>query len=107
MPSIVISDTVLDAVGKELKCIVRLGNKDTNKVYSYIEYTYWLGDVYIDHIYTYPEYRRKGYAMRLIEWIYNEYNDADIQWGMTTPEGTHLQRCAFKKMKCSGRKKRG
>ena len=52
------------------------------------------GKTYIDMIDVKPEFRKQGIASGMIEYLIEHENIpyGDIEWGMTTPEGTELKK---------------
>lgn len=55
-----------------------------------IEYSVYNDVPHIQMIETKPEYRRKGVATKLLQELQKEYEGKEIDFGMTTPDGTKL-----------------
>lgn len=70
---------------------VHMGYKEGDEEIGYIDYADYEGTPYIKYITVSPEHRRKGIASRLLKQLQREYPDTEIDWGMTTPEGTALK----------------
>lgn len=54
-------------------------------------------DARINMVETAPEFRRRGIATALVNKLKEEFPNAKIDWGSTTPEGTKLKRAYAKR----------
>lgn len=60
------------------------------KTVGTIEYSEYDGKPNVKMIEVEPEYRRKGIATKLLQELQKKYPDAEINYGMTTPDGSKL-----------------
>ena len=60
------------------------------KVVGTIEYGEYDGNPNVKMIEVDPEYRRKGIATKLLQELQKKYPDTEIDFGMSTPDGTKL-----------------
>ena len=60
------------------------------KTVGTIEYSEYDGQPSIKMIEVEPEYRRKGIATKLLQELQKKYPDVEIDYGMTTPDGSKL-----------------
>lgn len=60
------------------------------KTVGTLEYGEYEGQPNVKMVEVDPEYRRKGIATKLLQELQNKYPDAEIDFGMTTPDGTKL-----------------
>ena len=60
------------------------------KTVATLEYGEYDGEPNVKMIEVEPEYRRKGIATKLLQELQQKYPDAEINFGMTTPDGTKL-----------------
>ena len=60
------------------------------RIIGKIEYGVYNGTPHIQMIETKPEYRRKGVATKLLQELQKQYKNKEIDFGMTTPDGTKL-----------------
>ena len=60
------------------------------KVVGTVEYGEYKGKPNVKMIEVKPEYRRQGIATKLLQELQNKYPDQEIDFGMTTPDGTKL-----------------
>lgn len=58
---------------------------------GYIQYAEYQDVPYIQYISTKEEYRRQGVATRLLQELQSLYEGKEIDWGMTTEDGTKLR----------------
>ena len=58
---------------------------------GYIDYAEYDGVPFIKYITVDPEFRRQGIATKMLKQLQKEYPDQEIDWGMTTPDGTKLK----------------
>lgn len=65
----------------QVDMIVRIGNPVTDKVYSYIQYSIYQGDIHINMIETYKEHQRKGYATILMNYLKRDNPKSKIHNG--------------------------
>jgi len=68
-------------------CIIR-ANIDGNQV-GYLNYSIFEDVAYINHVQVDENFRRQGIAKAMYQKLQEE--NPDIDWGMTTPEGTALK----------------
>ena len=68
-------------------CIIR-AIIDGNQV-GYLQYSIFQGTAHIGHIHVEEEFRRQGIAKMMYQKLKEE--NPDIDWGMTTPDGTILK----------------
>ena len=69
---------------------MRMESYDGDKLAGYMEYSVYDDAPNIQYIHTEDEYRRQGVATEMLQKLQAEYPDAEINWGMTTPDGTKL-----------------
>lgn len=60
------------------------------KVVGTLEYGEYDGAPNVKMVEVDPEYRRKGIATKLLQELQNKYPDTEIDFGMSTPDGTKL-----------------
>ena len=60
------------------------------KVVAKLEYGEYDGEPNVKMIEVQPEYRRKGIATKLMQELQRKYPDTEINFGMSTPDGTKL-----------------
>ena len=60
------------------------------KVVGTLEYSEYEGEPNVKMIEVSPEYRRKGIGKKLLQELQRKYPDVEINYGMTTPDGTKL-----------------
>lgn len=60
------------------------------KVVATLEYGEYDGEANVKMIEVEPEYRRKGIATKLLQELQNKYEGTEIDFGMSTPDGTKL-----------------
>lgn len=60
------------------------------KVVGTLEYGEYDGEANVKMIEVDPEYRRKGIAKKLMQELQKKYPDTEIDFGMSTPDGTKL-----------------
>ena len=60
------------------------------KVVGTLEYGDYNGEPNVKMIEVDPEYQRKGIGTKLLQELQNKYKDVEIDFGMTTPDGTKL-----------------
>ena len=60
------------------------------KVVGTVEYGEYAGEPNVKMIEVNPEYRRQGIGKRLLQELQKKYPDSEINFGMTTPDGTKL-----------------
>lgn len=60
------------------------------KVVGTLEYGEYDGAPNVKMVQVDPEYRRKGIATKLLQELQNKYPDTEIDFGMSTPDGTKL-----------------
>ena len=60
------------------------------KVVGTLKYGEYDGEPNVKMIEVAPEYRRKGIATKLLQELQNKYPDVEIDFGMSTPDGTKL-----------------
>lgn len=84
------SDSSIDAYGQQVDMILKSYDKieGEKKQVGYISYTLFRNELHIRMIEIYPEFKRKGYAEKMLKWLVNEYQEYEIYPGMTTDEGT-------------------
>jgi len=70
--------------------IMRIGNPVTDKVYGYIQYSIYQGDIHIQMIEVYKEHQRKGYATILMNYLKETNPKSKIHNGYSTDEGHKL-----------------
>ena len=63
---------------------------DGDKVAGYVSFSEYQGVPHIQFIETKPGYRRQGIAAKLLKDLQKQYPGKEIDFGMTTPEGTKL-----------------
>lgn len=61
------------------------------EILGYIQYAEYQDAPYIQYINTEEEYRRQGIATRLLRELQSLYEGIEIDWGMTTEDGTKLR----------------
>lgn len=57
---------------------------------AYLEYSEYDGEVYANYITVSDEFRRRGIAKKMMQYLQKQYPDTEIQLGMTTDDGTKL-----------------
>ena len=80
--------SVKDSYGDELHC--RLTASEDGKTVGYIDFSVYNEQPYIQMIQVKEPYRRKGYATQMIKQLQKDYPDSEIDFGMTTDDGTKL-----------------
>lgn len=86
--SIEIRDEVIDVYGEEFYKEMALIVDD--KIVGCIQYTAYDDKPYIQMIKVAEDERRKGYGTKLIKALQKEYPNSEINFGMTTDDGTKL-----------------
>lgn len=86
--SIEIRDEVIDVYGEEFYKEMTLIVDD--KIVGCIQYTVYDDKPYIQMIKVAEDERRKGYGTKLIKALQKEYPNSEIDFGMTTDDGTKL-----------------
>lgn len=86
--SIEIRDEVIDVHGEEFYKEMALIVDD--KIVGCIQYTVYDDKPYIQMIKVAEDERRKGYGTKLIKALQKEYPNSEIDFGMTTDDGTKL-----------------
>lgn len=67
---------------------IRLTARTSNGVAGYLDYSEWRGEVRINMINV--MHKRQGVGTALVKELQRLYPATEIDWGMTTPEGTEL-----------------
>ena len=67
-------------------------DSNTRQTLGYVEYVVYRNVAYISHIFVKKQYRRLGIAEAMMKRLYSEYGKGNVNWGMTTPEGTFLKK---------------
>lgn len=70
--------------------------EENHKVIGYCDYTLFNNEIFIQYIEVAEEYRLKGVARQLFDFIHKEYSDKKINYGYTTDDGTKFMQ-AYKK----------
>ena len=86
--SIEIRDEVIDVYGEEFYKEMTLIVDD--KIVGCIQYTVYDDKPYIQMIKVAEDERRKGYGTKLIKALQKQYPNSEIDFGMTTDDGTKL-----------------
>lgn len=80
--------SVKDSYGDELYC--RMTVSEDGKNIGYLDFSVYEDTPYIQMINVKEPYRRKGYATQMIKQLQKEYPNSEINFGMTTDDGTKL-----------------
>ena len=80
--------SVKDSYGDELHC--RMTVSEDGKDIGYLDFSVYEDTPYIQMINVKEPYRRKGYATKMIKQLQKEYPNSEIDFGMTTDDGTKL-----------------
>lgn len=80
--------SVKDSYGDELHC--RMTVSEDGKNIGYLDFSVYEDTPYIQMINVKEPYRRKGYATQMIKQLQKEYPNSEINFGMTTDDGTKL-----------------
>ena len=80
--------SVKDSYGDELHC--RTTVSEDGKNIGYLDFSVYEDTPYIQMINVKEPYRRKGYATQMIKHLQKEYPNSEIDFGMTTDDGTKL-----------------
>lgn len=93
------TDSSIDAYGQQVDMILKAYDfiKTKKEQVGYVRYTIFRNEIYIQMIEVYSEYKRKGYAEKMLKWLINEYSEYEIYPGMTTEEGTPFIERMYKK----------
>lgn len=67
---------------------MRAEMRDGDKIAGYVEYSVYNDTPAIQYIHTSEDYARRGVATQLMQDIQRKYPDKEIEFGMTTPDGT-------------------
>lgn len=62
--------------------------KDGDKLAGYVEYSVYNDVPAIQYIHTEDDFKRQGVATKLMQDLQRQYPDKEIEFGMTTPDGT-------------------
>lgn len=80
--------SVKDSYGDELHC--RMTVSEDGKDIGYLDFSVYEDTPYIQMINVKEPYRRKGYATKMIKQLQKQYPNSEIDFGMTTDDGTKL-----------------
>ena len=69
---------------------MRMSAYDGDKEVGYIQYADYEGQPSIHMIEVSEEYKRQGIATRMLQELQSQYDGTEINFGMTTPDGTKL-----------------
>jgi hypothetical protein len=67
---------------------IQLVARNENGVAGYLDYSVWNGQIQIGMIHVHQ--KRSGVGTALVKELQKMYPTTEIDWGMTTPEGTQL-----------------
>ena len=81
-------DSVVDAYEGELSKLLTMNVQ--GKDVGYIEYSVYDEEPYVQYIFVEESYRRKGYGSKLVRKLQSLYPNSEINFGMTTEDGTKL-----------------
>jgi GNAT superfamily N-acetyltransferase len=68
----------------------RINAIENGEVLGYIDYTDYNDEISIKYIEVNPKHRRKGIGEQLVLQLQKKYPKTEIDWGMTTDDGTKL-----------------
>lgn len=78
---------------------MRMESHDGDSLAGYLEYSVYNGTPSIQYIHTEDGFQRQGVAMEMLQQLQSQYPDKEIDWGMTTPDGTKLKEKATYQIK--------
>lgn len=83
-----IETTVTDYYSGEMFAVMTY--KENGKVVGALDYSVYEDQPNVKMIEVAPEHRRKGIAKKLLQELQKQYPDTEINFGMSTPDGTKL-----------------
>ena len=84
-----IVDSVTDYYSGQMNC--HMSYVENDEELGYIDYSVYNDVPYINYIKVSPEYRRQGIATKLLKELQRQFPNTEIDWGMTTKDGTALK----------------
>ena len=70
---------------------MRMESRDGENLAGYMQYSVYDDTPNIQYIQTEEGYRGQGVATEMLQRLQSQYPDKEINWGMTTPDGTKLK----------------